>query len=285
LSVERNCEVCGAGAQDLLYTVNDFPIVRCRECRLVFVGRVVGEQELIDLYDADYWEGPEAVGYRGYATAEARKRHHFRSLLADVERLSPPPGDLVEIGSAYGFFLDEARRRGWRVRGVEPSGHAVRHAREVLGLDVRAGTFDEQPTEPGSADVVAMWDVIEHLPHPAQTVAKAAEWLRPGGLIAISTGDVESLSARLHGRDWSLMTPPWHQFYFSRRTLSRLLRGTGFRVVRTLGDGVLAADPGAASRRLPGWAERALCSRLVSGAARRLGLGGTMFVFARKGGA
>ena len=64
-----------------------------------------------------------------------------------------------------------------------------------------------------------MWDVIEHLPDPRRTVEAAWERLRPGGLLALSTGDVGSMAARLHGRDWSLMTPPWHQFYFSRKTM------------------------------------------------------------------
>src|SRR5438045_3277427 len=83
-----------------------------------------------------------------------------------------------------------------------------------FGLEFSEQPFTELPAEPGSLDAVVLWDVIEHLPNPRETLEAAGAWLRPGGVVAISTGDVDSLSARLHGRDWSLMTPPWHQFYF-----------------------------------------------------------------------
>jgi SAM-dependent methyltransferase len=266
---------------DLLHEVDGFPIVRCRECGLVFVGRAQTAEELGAYYDAGYWEDPDAEGYGGYAAAEARKRHHFGGLLAELERLTPV-GDLLEIGSAYGFFLDEARRRGWRVRGVEPSPHAARHARDVLGLDVAAEPLTQLPIEPASVDCIAMWDVIEHLPDPRATLEAGLACLRPGGVLALSTGDVNSLTARLHGRDWSLLTPPWHQFFFSRRTMKLLLADIGFDIVRTGGDGNVGVDASSSRPRVPPALTRALESRPVRTVARKLGAGGIMFVFARK---
>lgn len=281
MSGERACEVCGASSRTQLYEVNGFPIVRCRRCGLVFVGRCPEPPQLTALYDESYYEDPAHVGYGGYGRAEERKRHHGRSLLEQLEDLRAP-GDLLEIGCAYGYFLDEARQRGWRVRGVEPSAHAVRCARERLGLDVAAGTFGELPVEPESIDAIALWDVIEHLPHPRETLGFARAWLRPGGVIGISTGDVRSLSARLHGADWSLMTPPWHQFYFSRGTLRRLLEDIGFEVVRFGGDGNVAVDRASPRPRIRGLLAAALERPFVTRVARRLGAGAIMFAFARK---
>jgi predicted TPR repeat methyltransferase len=127
-----------------------------------------------------------------------------------------------------------------------------------------------------------MWDVIEHLPNPRATLEAAASWLRPGGVLALSTGDVNSLAARIHGRHWGLLTPPWHQFYFSRGTMRRLLEDVGFQVVRIGGDGTVAVDDGSSRPRVPDVLARALQSRPVSTLARKLGAGAIMFVFARK---
>jgi SAM-dependent methyltransferase len=278
---ERPCEVCGGTRQTLLYDVDGYPVVRCEDCGLVFAGRAQTAEELGALYDDSYWEDPDAEGYGGYAAAEARKRMHFNGLVAELGRLRPP-GDLFEIGSAYGFFLDEARRGGWRVRGVEPSASAARHAREDLGLDIASEPFSQLPVEAESVDCIVMWDVIEHLPDPRATVEAAHAWLRPGGVLALSTGDVDSLTARLHGRDWSLLTPPWHQFFFSRRTMRRLLESSGFEIVRVGGDGNVAVDATSRSPRIPRPIARALQTRAVVTLARRLGAGGIMFVFARK---
>ena len=247
----------------------------------MFVGRAETAEELADYYDAGYWEDPEGEGYGGYAAAEERKRHHFGGLLGQLEALTPV-GDLLEIGSAYGFFLDEARRRGWTVRGIEPSPHAARHAREELGLDIASEPLSQLPVETESVDCIAMWDVIEHLPDPRATVEAAYAWLRPGGVFGLSTGDVSSLTARLHGRDWSLLTPPWHQYYFSRRTMKRLLEDIGFDVARVGGDGNVAVDASSTRPRVPRALSGALQSRAVTTVARKMRAGGIMFVFARK---
>lgn len=277
----RSCEVCGSAVHARLYELRGIPVVQCGTCGLVFVGKSLKPEELIALYDESYYEDSDQPGYAGYGEAEGRKRHHDRSLLKELEAIVPP-GDILELGCAYGYFLDEARRRGWRVRGVEPSTHAARHASEVLGLEVSTASFTDLPVEPESLDVIALWDVIEHLPNPRQTVEHALVWLRPGGVLALSTGDVGSLSARLHGPDWSLMTPPWHQFFFSRRTLRYLLEGAGFTVVKFGGDGSVAVDPGSIRPRVPAPLAALLRHPWVTTAARRLGAGGIMFAFARK---
>jgi 2-polyprenyl-3-methyl-5-hydroxy-6-metoxy-1,4-benzoquinol methylase len=283
MSAERACDLCGSRSQTLLHEKDAWPVVRCDDCGLVFVGREPSPEELIALYDENYYEDPAEEGYSGYGAAEARKRHHDRSLLAKLEQLTAP-GDVLEIGCAYGFFLDEARQRGWRIHGLEPSSHAASEASRLLGIDISTTPFTELTVDPASVDAVTMWDVIEHLPNPRATLAKAAATLRPGGTIAISTGDIGSSTARLHGADWSLMTPPWHQYYFSRKTLRRMLESTGFEVVQFDGDGSFAVDPVSARPRIRGPLAAILRNSQVVRVARRLGAGSIMYAFARRAG-
>ncbi|MGH3493549.1 MAG: class I SAM-dependent methyltransferase [Sciscionella sp.] len=281
MSQDGACEVCGSMERTHLYEVDGWSIMRCVGCGLGFVATPPSDADLVALYDASYYEDDTQPGYAGYAEAEARKRHHDRTLLDAIEALRPA-GDLLEIGCAYGYFLDEARTRGWRVRGVEPSEHAVKYAKSQLHLDVSRAAFTDLAPEPEALDAVVLWDVIEHLPNPRQTVERAYRWLRPGGVIALSTGDFASLTARLHGSDWSLMTPPWHQFYFSRASVSRLLESAGFELVRMGGDGNVAVDRGSRRPRVPGPFASVLRSSLVTSVARRLGAGGILFAYARK---
>jgi hypothetical protein len=82
----------------------------------------------------------------------------------------------------------------------------------------------------GRYAAVTMWDYIEHSLDPAGELAKSNELLEPGGLVALSSGDVDSAAARLSRSRWHLLTPRHHNF-FSRRTLSLLLERCGLDVV------------------------------------------------------
>jgi hypothetical protein len=78
------------------------------------------------------------------------------------------------------------------------------------------------------------------------------------------------------------MTPPWHQFYFSRATLRQLLEQAGFELLKLGGDGNVGVDGTSAAPRVHAVLAAALSHRFVTAAARRFGAGSIMFAFARK---
>lgn len=277
-----SCRACGAEEPKFLFQTGSYRLVRCAGCGLVWVSNPPSSEELQGLYNEAYWEDPATEGYSGYARLEREKRMHFASLINILERFRPPDKSVLEIGCAYGYFLDEAKKRGWRVRGLEFSPYAAAFARDRLGLDVSVGGIEQITEAAESVGVVVMWDVIEHLPDPTAAVRTAWRILKPQGLLALSTGDVGSLSARIHGRCWSLMTPPWHLFYFTRRSLRLLMRRSGFSVIWMGGDGVVAADPASPRPRLPPWLSSLLLRPSVTRAFRSLGWGSVVFLCARK---
>jgi Methyltransferase domain len=70
--------------------------------------------------------------------------------------------------------------------------------------------------------------VIEHLHDPAGDLRRIYGLLRPGGLMWIATPNLEALGLRRFGRDWLGLDPPRHLVLFTRASLERLLRETGF---------------------------------------------------------
>jgi len=143
----------------------------------------------------------------------------------------PRGGKLFEIGCAYGYFLDLARCH-YDASGIDICEAAVRYATTKLGVDAICGDLLELPDAHHSdIDLICMWDVIEHLERPDQYLEAARQRLKPGGVLALTTGDISSLVARVRGRHWRLICPPHHLHYFSVRTLRKLLSRVGFDVV------------------------------------------------------
>ena len=110
------------------------------------------------------------------------------------------------MGAAYGFFLNLARQ-SYDVKRVELSTYASRYAKEKLRLDVFNGTIQEVNLEPSSFEIVAMWDVVEHLTDPILAINEINRVMKPSGLLALSTPNVGSILAKLQGKNWRLYDP------------------------------------------------------------------------------
>ena len=155
----------------------------------------------------------------------------MRRHLAQMAPYAPLQGTLLEIGCAYGLFLDEARTHFSGLVGVDISPGPVEFGRNAFHLDLRCGDFPSMPFQRDSFDAVCMWDTIEHLPNPRDFVDAARRVLKRQGHLYLTTGDAGSLNARVRGRRWRQIHPPSHLQYFSRRTITELLRQCGFQVV------------------------------------------------------
>jgi SAM-dependent methyltransferase len=79
-----------------------------------------------------------------------------------------------------------------------------------------------------------MWEVIEHLPNPDDTLRQIYSVLRTGGRLALTTPDSGSLAAAVSGKRWlGWKKVPEHLYFFDKRNLVRLLERVGFTVLKT----------------------------------------------------
>ena len=240
----RECAACGAHKPRPHYG----GLTRCDECGHVWADVEIDDRRLREIYDRNYFFGEE---YTNYLDDLPMARRNFAARLRELEPfLGPAHQRLFEIGCAYGIFLDLSRTRFREVSGIDISEDAVTYARERLGLDVRCGDLLDAGLGASRYDVVCLWDTIEHLRQPDRYLEHIAGHMPSGGLLALTTGDIGSLNARMKRERWRLIHPPTHLHYFSRGSLQRLLSRFGFDVAssrhcgisRSLGsiaDGVL----------------------------------------------
>jgi SAM-dependent methyltransferase len=226
-AVAAPCPACvGSTAHLLRFRVNNCDILQCESCGL---GRT--EAAAFDpatYYTEDYFSGRHPDGYADYRAAEPVLRREFARSVDFIRRFRPE-GKLLELGCAYGFFLEEAARH-FDVTGIELAADAADHCRRH-GLRVLQGAADAvNLNQVGRVDVTVLFDVIEHLPDPRRTLALCHQHLNPGGIIVITTGDFGSAVARLAGAKWRLMTPPQHLWFFTQDSLRRLAAGLGLAV-------------------------------------------------------
>lgn len=228
----RPCPACESDTYTLLLVARNTPIWQCVTCHLATWNWA--DFDPTAFYDESYWRSADpARGYADYfqlaaATARTHRKRlgWLRHYLSGVGRPR-----LVDAGCGPGFFVKAAGEAGFEAAGVEVSAFAVEFARRQLGQDVWQGTVRAEDLGSGPYEVATLWDVIEHLPDPAKALRALHGVLRPGGVLALSTGDIASLAARVSGGRWHLFNLPEHVWFFTPESLRRLLRRTGFEPV------------------------------------------------------
>jgi 2-polyprenyl-3-methyl-5-hydroxy-6-metoxy-1,4-benzoquinol methylase len=187
-----------------------------------------------EVYGPDYWRSPRPRerGYGDYA-ADAELHHRtFERRWKTLASKLPQGTRLLDVGCAQGSFLSFMAGRGWQVQGLEPSASMAALAQQQLGAQqITQATLEQAHFEPESFDLITLWDVLEHLPHPVEGLRRVAHWLAPQGRAVIETQDISSWMARACGARWQHFKHDEHLVHFTPETLAAACQQAGLRLV------------------------------------------------------
>jgi 2-polyprenyl-3-methyl-5-hydroxy-6-metoxy-1,4-benzoquinol methylase len=195
--------------------------VKCRNCHLIYVNPIEKASKINEAYfqrkDVD---APIIRETRLTAT---------ESQVGLIKRYGNGTR-LLDVGCGEGFFLFNASKAGYATKGIEISQDVAEYARREFGLDVEAKPFEELRFAENYFDVVTLWQVLEHVPYPLMVLKEVHRILKPGGLLATSTPDIEGILAKIFRRKWWNLRR-LHINQFTAKTLTGMLNRAGFKNV------------------------------------------------------
>jgi SAM-dependent methyltransferase len=214
---------------------------RCAQCETLVtrsfpsndLSQITDEET--DLYGANYADrhlhddyGLPDFTARARQDLSGRCLHWLRSLL----HYKLPPAELLELGSFHGAFVGLAKLAGYRARGLDLSPELSRQAASMFDVEILVGPLEKQDLPVASLDVIALFDVMEHLQDPRRTLEKCRSVLRPDGILSIQTPcypEGRTFRQMQEEKDQFLsLFIPEHLYLFSRSALKRILGETGF---------------------------------------------------------
>lgn len=220
-----NCAVCGSNNSKIACLKDGFNIVRCTDCGLYYVNPRLKRKKLSELYNND-----EISPVDYYIETKKADEKTFRKRLKAIEKTLGRKGQILDIGCNIGTLLFVAKDLGWECFGLDIN-KKVREYFVGSGIDLKIGDVLEVKYPRRHFDVVVMNDLIEHVPDPKSTLLRVREWLRDDGVIFLVTPDGGSLMFSLLGKRWFHLKPNEHIYYFTKKSLSRLLTEAGFEIV------------------------------------------------------
>ncbi|ANN63740.1 class I SAM-dependent methyltransferase [Brachyspira hyodysenteriae] len=227
------CYLCDyEGDMKIKSKVNGRDIVCCPNCKLEFIYNQPNFEEIKSIYSNDYYK---AWGMEDGENNEVAlmKKSTFRNMLKKILPYKKS-GNILDIGTASGFLLEEAKEMGFEPYGVEISEYSSSIAKKKFGEDrIYNGTLETAPFENNFFDVITMTDLLEHVQDPVSILKISNKLLRNytgGGYILITIPDTVSFSHNVMKKKWTQYKLE-HLFYFNRKNMEIIAKKTGFEII------------------------------------------------------
>ncbi len=239
------CPACQADNSRKCFKKYALTYETCQDCGTMYINPRP-KSEILDPYYATsehyrYWNK-----YIFPASQEARRENIFRPRAERIADICRPnnirDGVLLEVGTGFGTFCEEIQRLNifGRVIAVEPTPDLAETCRRK-GIEVIEKPIEQVSLGNDTVDVLASFEVIEHLFSPHEFLLSCASALSPGGLLVITWPNVRGFDI-LVLQDLSSSVDTEHLNYFNPASLSHLVEQCGFGVLEVLTPGKLEAE-------------------------------------------
>ncbi len=224
--VSVRCNLCGYCLHRVKYHIKngDFNILECFNCGVLF--RWPHPTNIKELYNKGYYKGTDKYSYIDEREDKFLRDIENERRISNLKTFFPVDKELslLDVGCSFGALVDGATSQGIDAYGIDISDYVrlqACHSRLLQG-DICEGVN-------GRYSIITMIEVIEHLKDPSKALNNCYNSLENDGILLIQTTNMDSLSRKSEGGN-SRYFLPGHLFYFSLRTLTRLLKKHNFKI-------------------------------------------------------
>ena len=228
---ESICEFCNSNKISLEYCIKDDSIYKCNRCGIMFSDFDKEKSKL--LYNKSYYSSDDNnEGYSNYNGMSVTHKSTFEKRLDFIERNYKEGGLVLDFGCALGHFCEVAKNRNWNVIGSDINTYAAEFVKKKYNVDTFICDISNPPIKNNIADLVCLYDLIEHVPNPKKSLKAIKNILKDDGILHIVTPDSNSISSIIFGRYWFHYKPKEHLFYFNKHNLSKILKQMGYNILK-----------------------------------------------------
>lgn len=200
-----------------------YQVVKCNRDGLVRSTPVMAQDGLARLYQESHFTYKEET--------EALARTYVQALGPALAAIGKQ-GRILEIGCGNGFVLSALRNKGYsQVFGIEPGREAVESAEASIKPCIRNDILKPGLLEPETFDLIAFFQVLDHIPDPNAFLQMCSSLLKPGGYVVAFHHNVAGWSHTLL-RERCPIIDVEHTHLYDPRTVSAIFTRNGFNVVK-----------------------------------------------------
>ncbi|MGE0395429.1 MAG: class I SAM-dependent methyltransferase [Kofleriaceae bacterium] len=243
--VDVDCPACAGSSRRPAFQKYDLDYVTCSSCATIYISPRPSPPVLEDYYTNSenyaFWNNVMFPASESVRRERIFKPRAERTLQL-CERYGIGRDLLVEVGAGFGIFCEEMKRLGRfeRVVGIEPTPDLAQTCR-TRGIEVFNQPVEKVDFSTMQADIVASFEVIEHLFAPRDFLATCANLVRPGGMLVLTCPNGRGFDIEVMGPGSDAVDVE-HLNYFNPQSLGQLVESCGFDVLEVSTPGKLDAE-------------------------------------------
>lgn len=228
-----NCIVCNNDKSTFLFSKSQSTFVKCKKCGMVFQDPMPTPSKLKDYYvnGESYWtdhrhtiiNNLENLFKVGDFYVEIIKRN----ISIDKEMC------VLDFGCGTGTFLFRIKPFVKEARGIDLSEWSAEFAKDNFEIEIDTRNLNEISNYDNYFDIITMWQTLEHITNPIETIESLKKFLKPGGHLIIGVPNVNSFFAKVLGKKWSHYNADEHVLLFNTKTLSKFMGKMDFNIIKT----------------------------------------------------
>jgi len=219
---------------DHTYSHQPFVLQQCPSCQLLLTNPRPGPNAIGGFYQSDEYISHNRKARSFFDWAYLKARNHTLQWKHKLIASRKATGAILDYGCGTGEFIHYMAHKDWGAYAVEPSGLARGKARQ-LAAGKPLPIYESLEGLGGKKfDVITLWHVLEHVPHPGQLLATLKAKLNEGGLVFVAVPNHESYDARHYKQHWAAYDVPRHFWHFAQANMVQLLQHNGLAHLETI---------------------------------------------------
>lgn len=244
--VKVNCPACDSKEYEQKFEKYGLAYVKCKKCETLYMNPRPSPKIL----DNFYANSKAYTYWNKYIFPASEKTRRDKIFIPRVDRIldickkyNIKTNSILEVGGGFGTFGGELLRRRVfkRVAAVEPTPDLAKTCREKK-IEVFESLFEKTKfKETDKFDIIANFEVIEHLFNPKEFIKKCHSLLQKGGVLVLTCPNSKGFDFEVLGKECNSIDHE-HLNYFYPESMELLVENNGFKVLEILTPGKLDAE-------------------------------------------
>ena len=219
-----NCKICNSNNIQFLFSAKGCALKKCVDCHFVFVDPLPSDEEINSIYENEYFDKGKYID--DFATIMEYKRRGNLISKCDVVKNSK----ILDFGCASGEFVNYLKN-DYNIKGIDFSNNAIDIAKKKY-FDIENSFYYYNQLEEldDDFDIIVLWDVIEHVKYPLETILLLKQHLKKDGIIILSTPNIGASISKVMKSKWAFMTPPEHLCFFDKKSMNTMIEKTNGKI-------------------------------------------------------